>query len=113
VLHPKLYSQANRFLMIEIWPFDRGRFQLFTKDIKKLAKIGRWKKVERFGFYVYPDGSIGVSILFPSSIYNRVARELGLPKKTKSVGRVEWGQTLQKSNNIAQVKSSILSSEAV
>ena len=99
--------------MIEIWSFDRGRFQLFTKDIKKLAKIRRWKKVQQFGYYTYPDGSIGRSILFPASIYDRVARDLGLPKRTKSIGRVEWGHILQKSYNIDQVKYSILSSEAV
>ena len=99
--------------MIEIWSFDRGRYLLFTKEINKIAKIRRWKKVERFGFYVYPNGSVGISILFPTSIYNRVAEELGLPKKTKSPGRVKQGQRLQKVNSIDQLKSSILSSEAV
>ena len=99
--------------MIEIWSFDRGRFQLFTKDIKKLSKIRRWKKVERFGFYVYPNGSVGISILFPTSIYNRVAEELGLPKKTKSPGRVKQGQRLQKVNSIDQVKSSNMTSVEV
>ena len=86
--------------MIEIWSFDRGRYLLFTKEKKNLSKILRWKKVELFGIYSFPDGLTGISIIFPSSIYNRIARELGFPKKTKSPGRVEWGQTLQKSNNI-------------
>ena len=99
--------------MIEIWSFDRGRFQLFTKDINKLAKIRRWKKVEQFGFYVYPNGSVGISLLFPSTIYNRIAQELGLPQKTKSLGRIKQGQRLHKVHSIDQVKSSELTSVAV
>ena len=94
--------------MIEIWSFGRAWHQLFTDDVKILERVIRWKKVKKFGTYHYPDGSIGISILFPSSIYDRVARELGLPKKIKSSGRVKQGHTLQKSYNIAQVKTSKL-----
>ena len=94
--------------MIEIWSFGRAWHQLFTDDVKILERVIRWKKVKKFRIYQYPEGSIGISILFPSSIYDRMARELGLPKKTKSLGRVEWGQTLQNSYNIGQVKSSNL-----
>ena len=94
--------------MIEIWSFDRGRYLLFTKEKKNLSKILRWKKVELSGIYSFPDGLTGISIIFPSSIYDRVARELGLPKKVKSSGRVKQGQRLQNSYNIGQVKSSNL-----
>ena len=99
--------------MIEIWSFGRGWFQLFSREGERLAKIKRWKKVEQFGIYYFPDGSIGISILFPSSIYNRVARELGLPKKIKSPGRVKQGHIIQKVRNIAEVKSSFLTSVGV
>lgn len=98
----------NRNGNIEIWSFGRGWYQLFTDDVKILERVIRWNKVKKFGIYYYPDGSIGISILFPSSIYDRVARELGLPKKVKSSGRVKQGQRLQNSYNIGQVKSSNL-----
>jgi len=98
---------------IEIWSLGRGWFQLFTKNLEKLTKIKRWEKVIENGIYYFPDGSIGKSFIFPSSIYDRVVNELGLPKKKKSSGRVKWGRTLQKSYSIDQVKSSISASEAV
>ena len=103
----------NRNGNIEIWSFGRGWYQLFTDDVKILERVTRWNKVKKFGIYYYPDGSIGISILFPSSIYNRIAEELGLPKKTKSLGRVKQGHILQKSYNIDQVKLSELLSTAV
>lgn len=90
---------------IEIWSLGRGWFQLFTKNLEKLTKIKRWEKVIENGIYYFPDGSIGRSFIFPSSIYNRVARELNLPKKKKSPGRVKQGLRLQKVNRIAEVKS--------
>ena len=99
--------------MIEIWSFGRGWHQLFTDDVKILERVIRWKKVKKFGIYHYPDGSIGISILFPSSIYDRIAEELGLPKKTKSLGRVKQGHILQKSYNIDQVKYSILTATKI
>ena len=99
--------------MIEIWSFGKGWHQLFTDDVKILERVIRWNKVKKFGIYYYPDGSIGISILFPSSIYDRVARELGLPKKVKSSGRVKQGQRLQKVNRIDQVKSSNMPSVEV
>ena len=98
---------------IEIWSLGRGWFQLFTKNLEKLTKIKRWEKVIENGIYYFPDGAIGRSFIFPSSIYNRIARELGLPQKTKSPGRVKQGQRLQKVNSIEQVNSSKLASEAV
>jgi len=98
---------------IEIWSFGRGWYQLFTDDVKILERVIRWNKVKKFGKYLYPDGSIGISILFPASIYNRIAEELGLPKKTKSLGRIKQGQRLHNVHSIDQVKSSILPSEAV
>ena len=99
--------------MIEIWSFGKGWHQLFTDDVKILERVIRWKKVKKFGIYHYPDGSIGISILFPSSIYDRVATELGLPKKTKSLGRIKQGQRLHKVHSIDQVKLSESLSTAV
>ena len=50
--------------------------RLYTDDQELLSKVIRWKKVEVDATYRYPDGTVGKCIVFPSSIYGRIAKEL-------------------------------------
>ena len=106
-------------MISEIWSYGRGKYKGYTEDWELATKIMRWTSVERCCVYYhhYPNVSIkGYDFIFPSSSYNRIASELGLPKKSKSSERVRQGKKIQKlseeERRIAQVKTSILTSTA-
>ncbi len=92
--------------MNEIWAIGGGLFKAYSDDLALIAKIARWKKVVSAAAYASQRGKvIARDIIFPSSIYNRIAKELGLLSKTKSPGRVRQGQRLSRSRSIGEVNS--------
>ena len=99
----------------EIHKYFSGKYRCYTDNFEAAKKIMRWKSVERSATHYYSDGRLkAFEFTFPKRSYNRVARVLGLPDRKKSPGRVKQGQKrLQEVDRIAQVKSSILSSEVV
>ena len=70
----------------------------YSEDKNLLSIVSRWKKIEMFGTYFKRDGDIGRSFLFPSNIYNRIAKIMGLPAKSKSKGRVRAGKYISRQN---------------
>ena len=90
----------------DIWAYGRGWHKAYSNDFKLITKLERWQKVEPCATYMTPLGKVfAKDIIFPSSIYNRIARALGLPPKSKSPGRVRQGQRLSRSRSIGEVKS--------
>ena len=93
--------------MNEIRTYGKGWYKAYSTDLKLIAKLARWKKVEKDAIYRTPQGKVFAKvIIFPSSIYNRIARELKLPPKAKLPGRVKQGHRLAEMRSIEQVKSS-------
>ena len=91
----------------EIWADGKGRYKAYSTDLKLLTKLARWKKVEVDAIYMTPQGKVFAKVIvFPSSIYDRIAKELKLPQKAKSPGRVKQGHRLAEARSIEQVKSS-------
>ena len=98
----------------EIWWYGRGFYKCYIENFDVVKRIMRWRSVEHCSFYYTRSMQIfAYDFVFPSPTYNRVAKALGLPMKSKSIKRVIQGQRLQKVDRIAQFKSSILSSEVV
>lgn len=92
--------------MNEIWSIGGGLFKAYSEDLALIAKIERWKKVTLAAKYSSQKGKvIARDIIFPSPIHNRIAKELGLPPKSKSPGRVRQGQRLARERSIGEVKS--------
>ena len=92
--------------MNEIWAIGGGLFKAYSEDLDLIAKIARWKKVMPAATYASQRGKvIARDIIFPSSIYNRIAKGLGLPPKSKSPGSVRQGQRLSEGRSIGEVKS--------
>jgi len=81
---------------------SRGWYMGYSEDKKILSIISRWKKVEMSGTYYKQNRIIGRSFLFPSTIYSRIAKVMGLPPKKKSKGRVRSGKTLSLNNFATQ-----------
>ena len=99
---------------MQIWSLKRGLHKAYTEDIDVAKRIMRWNSVEPCSIYYTSSMRIfAYDFLFPTRSYNRVARALSLPERKKSSGRVKQGQRLHKVDRIAQVKTSILSSEVV
>ena len=93
--------------MNEIWAYGRNWYKACSENIKLIAKLARWQKVEPCNIYMTPRGKVfAKDIIFPSSIYDRIAKELKLPPKAKSPGRVKQGQRLAEKRSIEQVNSS-------
>ena len=96
----------------EIWWYGRGFYKCYIENLDVVKRIMRWRSVEHCSFYYTRSMQIfAYDFVFPTPTYNRVARALGLPERMKSSARIKQGQRLQKVDRIAQVKSSILSSE--
>ena len=90
----------------DIWAYGRGWHKAYSNDLKLITKLERWQKVELCTTYMTQYGKIfAKDIIFPSSIYNRIATELGLPPKSKSPGRVRQGQRLSGGRSTGEVKS--------
>ena len=104
----------NNVEVAEIWSYGRGFYKSYTEDIDVAKRLIRWSSVECCSIYYTRSMRIfAYDFVFASRTYNRIAEALGLPMKSKSTKRVIGGQRLQKVDRIAQVKKSILSSEAV
>ena len=100
--------------MAQIWSLRRGLHKAYTEDIDVAKRIMRWNSVERCSIYhTHSMRIFAYDFIFPTRTYNRVAKAFGWPMKSKSIKRVIQGQRLQNVDRIAQVKSSILSSETV
>jgi len=98
----------------DIYRYFKGEYWCYTENFDVARKIMRWESVERGATHIYSDGKLkAFEFIFPTRTYNRVAKALGLPKKTKSRGRVKSGQRLQKVDRIAEVKLSFLTSAGV
>ncbi|TFB11821.1 hypothetical protein E3V33_06075 [Candidatus Marinimicrobia bacterium MT.SAG.4] len=98
----------------EIWLYGRGFYKCYIENLDVVKLIMRWSSVERCSIYYTSSMRIfAYDFVFPTPTYNRVAKALGMPMKSKSIKRVIQGQRLHEVDRIAQFKSSILSSEAV
>ena len=98
----------------EIWSYGRGFYKCYIENLDVVKRIVRWSSVERCSiYYTHSMRIFAYDFVFASRTYNRIARVLGLPMKSKSIKRIIQGQRLQKVDRIAQVKTSILSSEVV
>ena len=96
-------------MISKIWQYGRGYYKCYTEDLESAKRIMRWSSVERCSFYYTRSMQIfAYDFVFPTPTYNRVAKALGLPMKSKSIKRVIQGQRLQKVDRIAQFKSSKL-----
>ena len=76
----------------------------YSEDKEILSILSRWKKIKMFGTYFKPNRVIGRSFLFPSKIYSRVAKIMGLPAKKKSYGRVSSGKISSQINFTKKVQ---------
>ena len=95
----------------EIWQYGRGYFKAFTEEADIAKRIMRWGSVERCSiYYTHSMRIFAYDFVFPTPTYNRVAKALGLPMKSKSIKRVIQGQRLQKVDRITEVKCSKLNS---
>ena len=93
--------------MNEIRAHGKGWYKAYSTDLKLLAKLTRWKKVEVDAIYMTPQGKVFAKvIIFPSSIFDRIAKKLKLPPKVKLPGRVKQGHRLAEMRSIEQVRSS-------
>ena len=101
----------------EIWWYGRGFYKCYFENLDIAKRIKRWKSVERCSiYYTHSMRIFAYDFILPTLTYDRVAKALGLPPRKKSPARIKQGlklQRLQKVDRIAQVKSSILPSEAV
>ena len=98
----------------EIWWYGRGFYKCYIENFDVVKRIMRWRSVEHCSFYYTRSMQIfAYDFVFASRTYNRIAGLLGLPDRKKSLSKIKQGQRLQKVDRIAQVKTSILSSEAV
>lgn len=90
----------------DIWANGRGWHKAYSNDLKLITKLERWQKVEPCATYMTRYRKVfAKDIIFPSTIYNRIARTFGLPPKSKSPGRVRQGQRLSEGRSIGEVKS--------
>jgi len=110
----KRVNMSSKSKVSKIWKYVRGLNKGYTEDIDVAKRIMRWNSVERCSiYYTHSMRIFAYDFIFPTRTYNRIAGALELPMKSKSTKRVIQGQRLQKVDRIAQVKSSILPSEAV
>ncbi len=97
-----------------IWFWSRGFYKVYIDKYELKEKISKWKEAKLHCHYYYPKGKKGWDFIIPSKYYNRVAKELGLPLKSKNGNRVKSGQKAHKVQNHPcqpKVKSSNLSPE--
>jgi len=74
-----------------IWGYRRGEFKGYSENFSELAKIESWKEVVHCGYYYENGILIGRDFIFPSKLYNRVAKVFNLPKRSKSQNRIRGG----------------------
>jgi len=74
-----------------IWFYQKGEYKCYSKDLKLLNRIESWILVDS-GAYYYESGNLFArDLIFPSKLYNRVAKALGLPLRKKNKNRSEGG----------------------
>ncbi len=88
-----------------IWKYFRGEWQAFSADMTVIRKLLSWNKVSINGIYTFQNRTVGKSILFPTLLYDRVAKELNLSQRKKSHGRVKWGERIGESAKNRQRKN--------
>ena len=81
----------------EIWKYFTGEWQAFSPDLKAIRKLRTLKKVRSNGIYTFQGKTVGRTILLPTQLYDRVAKELKLSPRRKSKGRVAWGMHVGRS----------------
>lgn len=89
----------------EIWPYYRGFYKVYTENYEAVRKIASWEGCRRSCTYYTQNGKLfGWDLIFPSKLYNKVARLVGLPLKRKNPSRQKQGQIMADKNLRHQFK---------
>jgi len=78
----------------EIWPWYRGFYKVYLEDSEKKRQIAGWQGCKEHCKYFLPDGRQGWDVIFPSRLYDKVARIVSLPLKKRNPKRVLHAQRL-------------------
>jgi len=78
----------------EIWEWFRGYYKVYLEDSKVKRQIASWDECKEHCKYFHSDGRLGWDIIFPSRLFNRIAKLVSLPLKRKNMKRVLHGQIL-------------------
>jgi hypothetical protein len=79
----------------EIWLYYRGFYKVYTEDYEAMKKITSWQGCKRSCIYSNYKGQVfGWDLIFPSRLYNKVAKTVGLPLRAKNPNRVSQGKKL-------------------
>ena len=93
----------------EIWPYYRGYYKVYTEDYDVVRKIASWEGCRRSCTYYAQNGRLfGWDLIFPSNLYNKVARLVGLPARPKDPNRVAHGEKLgrlAKENDVLRLQN--------
>lgn len=102
----------------EIWSYSKGYYKVYLENGNLAKKIAGWRDGQPAGRYFDRKGRhIGWDIIFPSRLYNRVAKLIGMPGRQKNPNRVRQGkkiaETFQKQRFLrdTKLKSASLGSE--
>lgn len=79
----------------ELWSYSKGYYKVYLEDRSFANKIASRKDCQQVGRYYNKRGRlIGWDLIFPSRLYNRVARIVGLPTKQKNPNRIRQGKKI-------------------
>ena len=76
----------------EIWFFQKGFYAVHINDSKLKQKLDVLKNFKRINTYYDSSGVRGWDYVIPADMYNKVARLLKIPLKTKNANRVRAGK---------------------
>jgi len=91
--YPK-QSIEQREMRSEIWEWYRGYYKVYLEDSVIKRQITGWGECKEHCYYFHLDGKRGWDVIFPSKLYNRVAKLVSLPLKQKNLKRVQLGRML-------------------
>jgi len=78
----------------EIWKWYRGYYKVYLEDSELKRRIAGMKGCKEHCKYSHPDGRLGWDVIFPTKLYNTIAKLASLPLKKKNLNRVQHGRTL-------------------
>jgi len=74
----------------EIWWYSKGFYKIYTEDYQEKEKIDSWQSCRCSNTYYDQYGKNKAwDLIFPSRLYNRVAKVIGAPPRKKNPLRVK------------------------
>ena len=65
----------------DIWKWFGSEFKVHCEKREDYQQIVCWTKCRPGGSYLFPDGHKEYDVIIPTSLYDRVAKLLGLPPR--------------------------------